>query len=281
MQNQTKHKKTFPSNDERLAFRLWLQRQFTERCKRNARYSLRAFAKSLELDPSSLSQILSGTRTISKNKMLNICEKVSTTPSDFSNFGIFKNQDGLFEFCSNNKTLSDSNANSNIYYTQLNLDYFAIISDWYHYAIVELICTTGFNSDPKWIARKLAITVEETKAAIQRLKRVGLIQDTNGVLNRTKIHFTNLSNVNTSSAHRELQKQIIQKALLAVDECSSEEKDITSMTMAIDETNFDQARIMIQNFRRKLCSLLEKGNQNRVYNLAIQLYPISMKQESK
>ncbi|MCK6597232.1 MAG: hypothetical protein L6Q37_02615, partial [Bdellovibrionaceae bacterium] len=41
---------TIQSNEERLNFRLWLQRQFTERCKRNPRYSLRAFSKYLCID---------------------------------------------------------------------------------------------------------------------------------------------------------------------------------------------------------------------------------------
>ncbi len=261
MQNGTLQIHSRISDDEKLTFRLWLQRQFTERCKRNARYSLRAFARFLEIDPSSLSQILSGKRSLSRDKMRALCTKTSSaTLQDLKAFGLLKSE-------------SDEN------YSQVHLDNFTAISDWYHYAIVELTCITSFNAKPNWIARKLSITVEEAKAAVQRLKRVGLLKEENGRLVKSADHFTNKSGVATSSAHRELQRQVIEKALLAVDECLPKEKDITSMTMAIDEANLDRARDLIKKFRRDLCELLENGEQTRIYNLAVQLYPISTNKE--
>ena len=47
MQNEMRTLNLNADEIERLNFRLWLQKQFTDRCKRNPRYSLRAFAKSL------------------------------------------------------------------------------------------------------------------------------------------------------------------------------------------------------------------------------------------
>ena len=251
------------TEEEKTNFRLWLQRQFTERCKRNARYSLRAFAKSLELDPSSVSQILSGKRPISKNTIQAICEKLLTTPKDLKAFGLMQSATGADES-----------------YFQVGVDTFSAISEWYHYAILELTFVSGFKADPKWISRKLSITTEEAKTAVERLKRLGLLLEENGSLIKSSKLLTNQSNVNTSAAHKELQKQVVEKALLSIDECHPEEKDITSMTMAIDEKNMSKARELIRKFRRDLCSLLEDGEQTRVYNLGIQLYPIS-KQEKE
>jgi transcriptional regulator with XRE-family HTH domain len=249
--------------DERSIFRLWLQKQFTERCKKNPRYSLRAFAKTLDLDASSLSQILSGKRKLSKKGIQNICDKLSATPKELQMFGLIEN---------NNETEEN--------YLQVDIDTFSVISEWYHYAILELTYVSGFKTDPRWIAKKLSITVEESKSAIERLKRLGLLLEENGSLIKSSKRLTNNGTVNTSGAHKELQKQIISKALIAVDEVPQDEKDITSMTMAIDTKNLDKARLIIQKFRRDLCELLEDGNQEQVYNLGIQLYPISNKQES-
>ncbi len=257
MENELNTKPTSLTDQERIHFRLWLQRQFTERCKRNARYSLRAFAKSLEIDASSLSQILSGKRPLSKDSIQSLCAKLAASPKDLKAFGLGK-----------------QGVSTQDVYHQVNLDTFAVISEWYHYAILELTFVSGFKTDPKWIAQKLSITVEEAKAATQRLKRLGLLLEENASLVKSSKLLTNQS-VNTSGAHRELQKQIIGKALTAVEECRSEEKDITSMTMAIDESNLPKARELIQKFRRDLCALLEDGEQTRVYNLGIQLYPIS------
>jgi transcriptional regulator with XRE-family HTH domain len=251
------------SNDERTIFRLWLQKQFSERCKKNSRYSLRAFAKNLELDPSTLSQVLSGKRKLSKKNTLNICKKLSATTKELQMFGLLEN-----------KVIESTD------YHQINIDTFSIISEWYHYAILELTYVSGFKTEPKWIAQNLFITAEEARSAIERLIRMGLLLEENGSLIKASKQLTNYGIINTSAAHKELQKHIISKALNAVDECSQKEKDITSMTMAIDTKNLDKAKKLIQKFRRDLCELLEEGNQEQVYNLGIQLYPISKKQES-
>ncbi len=248
---------------ERSMFRLWLQKQFTERCKKNARYSLRAFAKHLEVDASSLSQILSGKRKLSKKAIQTICEKLSASPQELHRFGLL-----------------NVSVETDMDFLQVNVDKFSVISEWYHYAIMELTYVSGFNANPKWIAKKLSITVEEAKSAIERLKRLDLLLEENRSLVKSSKRLTNDGTVNTSGAHKELQKQVITKALVAVDECLQEEKDITSMTMAIDTKNLEKARLLIQKFRRDLCELLEDGEQTEVYNLGIQLYPITKKQES-
>ncbi len=262
MQSELKTNTTDSSLDERTLFRLWLQRQFTERCKKNGRYSLRAFAKSLKMDASSVSQILSGKRKLSRKSTLAVCEMLSATPKELRAFGLIQAKQGAVDE-----------------FTQLNFDTYAVISDWYHYAILELTYVNGFKANPKWIAKKLAITAEEAKSAVERLKRLGLLMEENGSLIKTSKLLTNHSVVSTSGAHKQLQKQIIEKALLAIDGCDAEEKDITSMTMAIDVQNMDRARALIKKFRRDLCALLEDGIQSRVYHLGIQLYPVSESEE--
>jgi transcriptional regulator with XRE-family HTH domain len=262
MENELRITPKSISESGKLNFRLWLQRQFTDRCKRNGRYSLRAFAKALNIDPSSLSQILSGKRPLTKKSMETICKRLGASPKELRDFALLK---------------VDS---SEDHYHQIQMDTFSVISDWYHYAILELTFVSGFKADPKWIGKKLSITTEEARSAIERLKRLGLLLEENGSTIKSSKFLTNLSNVDSSAAHRELQKQIIEKALLSIDDCPQEEKDITSMTMAIDVSNLETARGLIRKFRRDLCALLEDGDQTRVYNLGIQLYPISKQQEN-
>lgn len=195
--------------------------------------------------------------------MLLVCDKAGASPRDKAAFGLIKAA-----------AIEDEN------YLQLKLDTFAIISDWYHYAILELTFVPNFKADSKWISRKLSITVEEAKTAVERLQRLGLLIEENGSLIKSSRGLTNQSEVDTSVAHRELQRQIINKALDAIDNCPADLKGITSMTMAIDMNKLPEARQLVRQFRRKMCALLEDGEQNQVYNLAIQLYPITKKQES-
>jgi hypothetical protein len=263
MQTQDLTKNTHLNDQQRLRFRLWLQKQFTDRCQKNPRYSLRAFAGLLGHDASTISQILAGKRAPSKKAMIIICEKLSATPKDLKVLGIIHANEGSDDFY------------------QLSIDTFSVMADWYHFAILELTYISGFQTDPKWISQQLGISVVEAKAGIERLIRLNLLTAKNSRLYKTNETITNHTGLNSSVARKTLQKQVVTKALAAIDEVPQEDKDITSITMAIDPKNLDKAREMIKKFRRELCTLLEEGEQTRVYNLAVQLYPVSKKENQE
>ncbi|QDK45907.1 hypothetical protein DOM22_12480 [Bdellovibrio sp. ZAP7] len=250
----------------RVDFRIWLQQQFMARIKRNPRYSLRAFAKLLDMDPSSVSQIFSGKRNASTKVITKACNVLGAGIKQQESF-IYKSKEKF----KNSTHKSDSETD----YELMAEDVFSIISDWYHFALLELINIDGFDSRPSWCARSLGISTFEAQSAIERMVRVGLLRYEEDTLVRTGKALTNFSPGMTSPAHKNLQRQIIEMALKAVDEIKSEDKDITAMTMAIDIKKLPEARKKIAKFRRELCDFLEDGEQTRVYQMAFQLYPVS------
>jgi uncharacterized protein (TIGR02147 family) len=243
-------------------FRDWLTRNFADRRERNSRYSLRAFAKSLGMEASSLSQIMNGKRPVSKKTMLSICERLDTSLSDLKKFG-----------------LVDDGQKSEIEFHLLQVDSFEAISNPIHYAILELTFVKNFESRVDWIARQLGTTADIAREAMERLLRLGLLVEDSGALRKVQKHISSGNPAAVSTAHREHQRQVIQKSLEAINNCVPSEKDITSMTFAIDVNRLPEARSYIQTFRREMCQFLEGGEPTRVYNLAIQLYPISKEHE--
>jgi uncharacterized protein (TIGR02147 family) len=214
------------------------------------------------MDPSTVSQILSGKRKCSQKIVAKVFERLSISP-------------GL-----RNSILLGEEAISDIHgglpsYQQLTADAFAVIADWYHYALLELTFVKSFQSSPRWIAKTLGISPAEASMAIERMVRLGLLEKRHGKLCKTAAFLSNGPDGFTAPALRELQRQLLQKALHAIDHVPIEEKDITSMTMAIDPAKLPEARKRIRNFRRELCAFLEQGPRLRVYNLGLQLYPVS------
>ncbi|WP_413291057.1 TIGR02147 family protein [Bdellovibrio sp. HCB337] len=256
--------KTTPS--ETSDFRIWLQQQFTDRCKRNPRYSLRAFAQLLKMDASSLSQIFAGKRKVSTKVITSVCEILGSSPEQQELF--IKKAKSKFKY---NGTADGQDSS----YEVLSQDAFKVISDWYHFAILELINVDGFQGRAAWCAKALNITTAEAQIALERLERLSLIRQEDGQWVRTNKLITNFAPGVTSVAHKHMQRQILQMALDAIDTVHAEEKDITCMTMAIDIEKIPQARKIISKFRRDLSAYLEEGAQSRVYQLAIQLYPVS------
>lgn len=173
------------------------------------------------------------------------------------------------------------NDHSSPNYQMIAMDVFTIMADWYHTAILEFIGIEGFDHDSTSIAQLLDINQAEVKIALERLERLELIQKEGSRYKRTKGHLTNYAKDISSSAHKKFQSQLIEKALDAIGTCKAEDKDITSITMAIDKSKLPIARQKIKAFRRDMATLLEEGDQTQVYNLGIQLFPLTKERKDK
>lgn len=244
-------------------FRLYLQNELLERCRKNPAYSLRAFAKSLECDFSTLSKILKGTRPVGRITIQKFSARLGLNPAETSRFIL------------NSKPLLKQEIEPD--YGQLTVDSFKIISDWQHYAILELMRLDHFKPDKNWIAKKLGLSVNEVSIAVERLQRVEILEITpagkwidhsNGKSTTIGHHFTN-------SAFRNLQRQVLEMALKALEQVPIEKRDQSSMTMAIDTRKIPEAKLKIKKFRREMATLLSRGDsRDEVYQLSVSLFPI-------
>lgn len=244
------------------SFRDYLRQELINRCKRNPSYSLRSFARFLEMDHSTLGKVLNGKRPLGKNLIKKIGNKLDLNPNELSFYLEIGRSDNL-----NEET-----------FDKLAYDSFQVIADWYHSAILELIRVNNFKSDPKWIAKCLGISVHEVQSAIERLERVQLIfKNYNGEIQlSSKNGKTFLNPGFTSSAHKLLQRQILEKAILALEHIPLEIRNQTSVTMAIDRHLLPEAIRRITIFRSELVEFLSRTQVcNEVYQMSICLFPLT------
>jgi uncharacterized protein (TIGR02147 family) len=236
-------------------FRAFLQLEFSKRCKQNMQYSLRAFAASLDIDASSLSQFLRNKRNISEKKMRGIALKIGLNEDEFMKFV--------------------AQSNNNDFYT-IASDHFMVLSEWYHLAICELCNLSDFQYDTKWISKKIGVQEINIVAAIERLKRINWVKEDKGVLIYNGGDITTVNSDISLSARSTLQKQMLVMASEAMDTYPAQERSQTGMTMAISKDKVDQANVMITKFRRKLCKFLEDTElKDDVYHLSISLFPLT------
>ncbi len=252
-------------NDQR-AIQSVLQMKLTEFQLKNAAFSLRAFSKRLEMSPGAVSQILNGKRFISKKVAQKICDKLLLDPQEkLEIVGLFPEQKKEIL----NNTASEPN------YLQLQSDQFRVISDWYYLAILSLIKIRGFKQKPQWISKRLGISEKEAKEALTRLKRLGLIEkDKKGGFKRSAPRYRTSDDTKDLS----VQKSHFQSLELAQKSLATnavQERDFTSITMAINSKKLDQAKVLIRKFQDKLSGFLEDSTPNKVYRLCIQLFPLT------
>ena len=264
-----------PNEVDAASFKLYLQNELLRRCEKNPAYSLRGFARTLGCDVATLSKMLKGQRGIGRITIENLGSRLGLNPNEITAF-ITKGKKG--------KRVNKGQDSVGIDYQQLTMDSFKVIADWYHYGILELMRVDHFRPDPKWIAKSLGITVSEVNIAVERLKRIELLEITTAGewIDLTSGTSTTTGNPFTAAAFKKLQRQVLEKAITALDEVPFEERDQSSVTMAIDSSLLPEAKEKIKVFRRDLGKFLSRGEKrDSVYQLGVSLYPITKKPITK
>lgn len=262
--------------DRKYYYRDRLLQEFVQRRDKNGRYSLRGFARNLGIDPGSLSKTMAGTMIPSWELSERIAGGLKLTAQEQR---LFLGSIAELQRARAQRRLNPNARDFEHSYdepeTDLSPEAFAIISDWYHFAILDLPSVKGFSSSPDWIAQELGISVAEAAVAIDRLLQLGFLQRSeNGVLLKTSKRLTISCRESTAPSQLKHQQQVLQLALKSLDELPMTVRNMSSLCMAIDPTKIPEARKMIQDFKRKLCSLLETGERTHVYELSVALFPI-------
>jgi uncharacterized protein (TIGR02147 family) len=258
-------------------YRLYLQSELTRRCRKNPRYSLRAFAGHLGMDPGAFSRILSGKRPLSPKLARRLADSLSLAPDDQLKFLNSVAQDRAWQGLQSLVGPAPCEETA----LELGHDTFQVIADVYHYAILELTFVEGFQDDCRWIGKQLGITAIEAQLALARLLRLGLLERVNGKLRKSNRLLTTKDRHVTTPALRRHQKQVLSGAMESLEKDAIDERDITSMTMAIDPDKLPLAKRLIAEFTRQICESLECGRQRRVYQLGVSLYPLQRKERPR
>ena len=266
-----------PPQNMETNYRNVLKEEWTLRAERNPRYSLRSFALAIGLAPSTLSEVLSGKKNLSLDKALAITEKLGLSESKKSYFiDLVKLETSQSESVRMKAIESLEQNSGSQYQHNLTIDSFKVIADWYHYPIMELVQVSGFVFNPRNIAAKLGISTLEASNAIERLERLELIEKLPsgkyGACKETVIAKT----PGVSDGLRKFHRQMLHKAIEAIDVQSNQEKSIGSETFAFDSRQLAQANQIIEECFDKMLKLSRKTkNKDHVYHMGIQLFKIT------
>jgi len=240
---------------------------FAERRAKNASYSLRAFARQLDISPAALSQVLSRKRDLSKRNALKVADRLALSPSQTSQLlSQIRGQQADGVDVEERQLLQE--------------DTFKLMSDWYYIAILNLAKLADNRSDPAWVASRLDISLPEAKNALIRLERLGFIEVREGKLVRTAVSLTTTNGV-ASSAIRTYHKQNLKRAEASIDRDLVDLRDLSALTMAVHPDEIPAAKEAIQKFKNEFTKLFGSKDPTEVYTLAIQLFPVTVQGDSK
>lgn len=243
-----------------INYRTYLNDIYQEKKAANSRFSYRVFSRLAGFaSPNFIKLVMLGERNLSADAVLGISKALAHSDREASFFLTLV----LFNQCQSpqeKKKYFDELVFFKEFQAIKEIDkqYYEYLSKWYYAVVRELTLLPHFQESPEWISKRLKgqITKEEAKEALALLKRLKLV-----VHNKNRRLVPANKNISTpaeildwsvSNFHREMVKL----AEKAIDDVLPEHRDISSVTVAVDQETFQLAKQKIQNFRRELNVLL-------------------------
>ena len=244
----------------------------SKRQQKNPHYSLRAYARHLRINPGTLSKVLNGERKLSS--------KSAETVMTALNLGT--QEKALFmESLEDKKLLIDNikikNSKSSYIVSETN---YKIIAEWEHFVVLDLFDLNSFDPTTENIQKKLGLSKLRAEVVLENLIKSGLIDiDHDGKFIR---RYQNLKTTDDipNQALVDSHIETLEIAQKKIEDVLVEYRDFSSISLPMDLKKLPEAKAIIKEFRQKMKSLLEDDqNKTEIYQLAVQLYPLTSREE--
>jgi uncharacterized protein (TIGR02147 family) len=255
--------------DEQLAIQKLLRTHLLIAQNKNPKFSLRSYSRKVGIHAGALSSIMNGKRNVSREMAEKITRKLLVDPQERSD--LLK----LFPEKRKYRNTDEMKINEDEKYLQIEASSFKLMAEWEHFAVLSLLKTIDFKYDYEWIGDRLGVSAYRAQDVVERLLSLGfLIETEKAELKRVhaKIRSSDETvNLSVKKCHEEnldLAKESLHREGI-------EERDFTSITMAIDPEKMSKAKEMIRKFQDELSTVLEAGQKKEVYRLSVQLFPLT------
>jgi uncharacterized protein (TIGR02147 family) len=243
----------------RQNIRSFLKEELERRKTHNESYSLRAFANNLNVSSAQLSQIISGKRPVTPQFISKIADKLALGPTEIRS---------MME----THLVANKNGEQSFAARQLKEDQFALISDWYHLAILSLTKIKGAKKDTVWIADRLGIKQTIAKESIERLERLGILSK--GVQFKQIGGLLNIDSEIPSQAIQKFHKGMLGLSLEKLSIIEPSRRDYSVLIFSGNEKKLARARKIIENCQNEVSELMGSGEHDQVFAISCQLLPL-------
>ncbi|MGZ5278627.1 MAG: DUF4423 domain-containing protein [Pseudobdellovibrionaceae bacterium] len=237
---------------------LILNQKLLDLKSKNPRLSHRYFAQKLGLSSGALSEILKGKRKVSVKLAAKIAERLNLDPMTTANL--------LGQ-------TPDVDVAGNIDYLKLSDDQFHLISEWPHFAILNLVKSDSCQHKITWFADQLNLPTRIVQDTVDRLLRLGMLSFQKKKYIRTQAHFKTSDDVmNLSIKKSNLEDlEMIQEHLRTLE---VHERDFTSVTMLVDPSKMPEFKKWIRKAQDQFAHKFETTKSANPFRLTLALYPL-------
>lgn len=252
-----------------------LSEEFELRKAKNRKYSVRAFARDLRISAGFLSSIMNEKRKLSEEKALEIATTLKWSPAKarlFKTMARLRLANSDLARAEILRELENMNLANLRPAWKITLDRFRIIADWYHIALLELTELQDYDTTEDGMAQRLGVPARLIREALRRLVGVGLLEFREDRWRKTKQRYCSGGDA-PSSAIRSFHRQILGKAIEALETQNLDKRDFGCLALSIDDEMVPEIKRRLSEFRKEILDLTEKSKtKNAVYALSLQLF---------
>lgn len=229
---------------------------FVQRVSNNPSYSLRAFARDLDLSVSYLSEVLTSKKILKATYIDQIILKLNL---DENSATIFK------ESC-----IFENQGKSSL--KEISKEDFNDINDPLVFALLSTFFLEDFVNDIDWISEKLRISQEKCHQLINALVEKDILDIKDGQITRKSLNY-----IVKNFSNPEKLREFHQKCLFQIDQSltnmPSEKIHLNHLSFAINPDKISTFREKTDKYLDEIEKLMETGPQKDLYSLAVYLTP--------
>jgi uncharacterized protein (TIGR02147 family) len=250
-------------------YREFLKKAYDEKQSKNPRYSLRAFARDLEISTSQMVDVLNGKQGLSVETAQRVAKKLGWKPELREKFcALVQAQHGRSQL--QRKAGLDRLKKSR--FTKVNEDVFSYIADPDHLAILEMISWFKPPLSEATMAGKLGLPLVQLKESLARMQRLKLIDQKEGTWISAMPDVETFDDI-PSTAIRQYHLRMLEKSKKAT-HLAVDERELQSLILSCPKKRLPELRQKIREF----CSEFNADKSDppdTVFALNIQLFPLT------
>jgi len=263
-----------------IDYRAFLRHYYEEQKKNTRFFSYRYFAQRAGINsPNFLKQIIESRRNLTDltiNKFI-AALKLSEKEAHFFRRLVLFNQAKSGQEKQEHYTVMLSMMHT-IKEQRLTADQHEYYNKWYVPVVRELLCLHDFQDNYKKVAAAVSppISARDARFAVKLLLKLGLIEkQLDGTYRQTTAAIISNSAV-ARMAVKNFNREMLNKAGTALDNTPVEERQIYGVTIGISKACYDVLVAEMAAFRDRVVAITNSDtNSNRVYQMHLQLFPLS------
>jgi uncharacterized protein (TIGR02147 family) len=267
-----------------IDYREFLRDYYKERKVDKPFFSYRFIGNRVGMDSSYVIKVLQGNLHISSKKIGNFIQLLELNSAEAEFFETLVHFGKAKTERQRNLYFEKLFSISSVKARRVEHHQYEFFQKWYYSAVWSIINCVPFTGEFRSLAAACSppLSIGEAKRAVRLLEKLGLIkkEDDGG-------YHTTDRNLTTgmkwfSRAVETHQRDMIRLGGEAIDRYVNELRDISTVTICIDEKTLPEIREHVRQFRSSLINMVNsRGGAGRVYQLNLQLFPLSVDLEKK